>query len=336
MSKNKKEDNEVVYKAYCLVAENKNQHWHQDLSIKEALFIIENYDLKVEVNLSGQFLSSKSDKLSPEEYAVPIRIAATKEGLNDISIDWCVCGSEVDELDLGNIVRWWPRKWLFGEKQTMPEHIRIDYGIVSKKHLIFDLEVVTDVSKSILEKSFGDIVTEAEIGELKRIELSKMNLKTENRVNKNAVVVEEVKEVHEEVGEDNMKLFGKKKEENTEETQSLTQDTTTTEADDALDAATTNETDDYIHEFVPPTETTESATEEEVVVEENTEIKNEEVHEEEKMNETTETTQTQQQETALVPRKRLTTKRVVVTTGIILGAATLITTGVVCWKKFRK
>lgn len=319
-SKNKKEDNEVVIKAYCLVAENKNQHWHQDLAIKEALFIIENYDLKVEVNLSGQFLSSKSDKLSPEEYAVPIRIAATKEGLNDISIDWCVCGSEVDELDLGNIVRWWPRKWLFGEKQTMPEHIRIDYGIVSKKHLIFDLEVVTDVSKSILEKSFGDIVTEAEIGELKRIELSKMNLKTENRVNKNAVVVEEVKEVHEEAGED-MKLFGKKKEENK------------TEADDALDVATTNETD-YIHEFAAATETTESAATEEVV-KENTEIKNEEVHEEEKMNETTETTQTQQ-ETAPAPRKRLTTKRVVVTTGIILGAATLITTGVVCWKKFHK
>lgn len=329
-SKNKKEDNEVVIKAYCLVAENKNQHWRQDLAIKEALFIIENYDLKVEVNLSGQFLSSKSDKLSEDEYAVPIRIAATKEGLNDISIDWCVCGSEVDELDLGNIVRWWPRKWLFGEKQTMPEHIRIDYGIVSKKHLIFDLEVVTDVSKSILDKSFGDIVTEAEIGELKRIELSKMNLKTENRVNKNAVVVEEVNEVHEEVGEDNMKLFGKKKEENKEETtQSLTQDTTTTEADDALDVATTNETD-YIHEFVPPTE---SATEK--VVEENTEIKNEEVHEEEKMNETTETTQTQQ-ETAPVPRKRLTTKRVVVTTGILLGAATLVTTGIVCWKKFHK
>lgn len=329
-SKNKKEDNNVIYKAYCLVAENKNQHWHQDLAIKEAKFIIENYDLKVEVNLSGQFLSSKSDKLSEDEYAVPIRIAATKEGLNDISIDWCVCGSEVDELDLGNIVRWWPRKWLFGEKQTMPEHIRIDYGIVSKKHLIFDLEVVTDVSKSILDKSFGDIVTEAEICELKRIELSKMNLKTENRVNKNAVVVEEVKEVHEEVGEGNMKLFGKKKEETT---QSLTKDTTTTEADDALDAVTTNETD-HIHEFVPPTETTESATEE--VVEENTEIKNEEVHEEEKMNETTKTTQTQQQETAPAPRKRLTTKRVVVTTGIILGAATLITTGVVCWKKFHK
>ena len=66
-SKNKKEDNEVVYKAYCLVAENKNQHWHQDLAIKEALFIIENYDLKVEVNLNGQFLSSKSNKLSEED-----------------------------------------------------------------------------------------------------------------------------------------------------------------------------------------------------------------------------------------------------------------------------
>ena len=195
------------------------------------------------------------------------------------------------------------------------------------------MEGVTEVSKASVEKGCGDIVTEAEIGELKRIELSKMNLKTENRVNKNAVVVEEVNEVHEEVGEGNMKLFGKKKEENKEETtRSLTRDTTTTEADDALDAVTTNEAD-YIHEFVPPTETTESATEE--VVEENTEIKNEEVHEEEKMNETTETTQTQQ-ETAPAPRKRLTTKRVVVTTGIILGAATLITTGVVCWKKFHK
>ena len=331
-SKNKKEDNEVVYKAYCLVAENKNQHWHQDLAIKEALFIIDNYDLKVEVNLSGQFLSSKTNKLSEDEYAVPIRIAGTKEGLNDISIDWCVCGSEIDELDLGNVVRWWPRKWLFGEKQTMPNHIRIDYGIVSKKHLILDLEVVADISKSILEKSFGDIVTEAEIGELKRIELSKMNLKTENHVNKNAVVVEEVKEVqtdYSEVGEDNMKLFGKnKKEENKDETQqSLTPDTIS-EADDALDTATTNETD-YTHEFVPPTETTESATEE---VTENTEIKNEEVHEEDNMNETTQT----QQETAPAPRKRLTTKRVVVGTGIILGAATLITTAIVCWKKFHK
>ena len=56
------------------------------------------------------------------------------------------------------------------------------------------------------------------------------------------------------------------------------------------------------------------------------------VHEEEKMNETTQT----QQETVPAPRKRLTTKRVVVTTGIILGAATLITTGIVCWKKFHK
>ena len=330
-SKNKKEDNDAIYKAYCLVAENKNQHWYQDLAIKEALFIIENYDLKVKVNLSGQFLSSKSDKLSPEEYAVPIRIAATKEGLNDISIDWCVCGSEVDELDLGNIVRWWPRKWLFGEKQTMPKHIRIDYGIVSKKHLIFDLEVVTDVSKSILDKSFGDIVTEAEISELKRIELSKMNLKTENRVNKNAVVVEEIKKVHEEV-EDNMKLFGKKKEENDKEPQSLIKDTTNTEADAVLDVAT-NETD-FIQEFAPSIKTTESATEE--VVEENTEIKNNVHDEEEKMNETTETTQTPDQQTIPTPRKRLTTKRVVVTTGIVLGAATLITTGVICWKKFHK
>ena len=25
-SKNKKEDNDAIYKAYCLVAENKNQH----------------------------------------------------------------------------------------------------------------------------------------------------------------------------------------------------------------------------------------------------------------------------------------------------------------------
>jgi hypothetical protein len=328
-SKNKKEDNEVVYKAYCLVAENKNQHWHQDLAIKEALFIIENYDLKVEVNLSGQFLSSKSNKLSEDEYAVPIRIAATKEGLNDISIDWCVCGSEVDELDLGNIVRWWPRKWLFGEKQTMPEHIRIDYGIVSKKHLILDLEVVTDVSKTILEKSFGDIVTEAEIGELKRIELSKMNLKTENRVNKNAVVVEEVKEIQE-VGED-MSLF-KKNKKTEEEKQETISEVENTAADEALDAS--NE-QSFVHEFVPPAdtvETTEVSTEE-AVENENTEIKNDEVHEEENMNETT---QTQQQETAPAPRKRLTTKRVVVTTGIILGAATLITTGVVCWKKFHK
>lgn len=329
MSKNKKEDNEVVYKAYCLVAENKNQHWHQDLSIKEALFIIENYDLKVEVNLNGQFLSSKSNKLSEEEYAVPIRIAATKEGLNDISIDWCVCGSEIDELDLGNVVRWWPRKWLFGEKQTMPEHIRIDYGVVSKKHLILDLEVVTDVSKTILEKSFGDIVTEAEIGELKRIELSKMNLKTENRVNKNAVVVEEVKEVHEEVEEDKMSLF-KKNKKNEIEIEETTSEVENTAADEAL-----NVTDEqsFVHEFVPPVDdtTTETSTEEVV---ENTEIKNE-VHEEEKMNEET-TTQTQQQETAPAPRKHLTTKRVVVTTGIILGAATLITTGVVCWKKFHK
>lgn len=327
-NKSKKEDNEVVYKAYCLVAENKNQHWHQDLSIKEALFIIENYDLKVEVNLNGQFLSSKSNKLSEEEYAVPIRIAATKEGLNDISIDWCVCGSEIDELDLGNVVRWWPRKWLFGEKQTMPEHIRIDYGIVSKKHLILDLEVVTDVSKTVLEKSFGDIVTEAEIGELKRIELSKMNLKTENRVNKNAVVVEEVKEVHEEVGEDKMSLF-KKNKKNETEIEETTSEVENTAADEAL-----NVTDEqsFVHEFVPPVDdaTTETSTEEVV---ENTEIKNE-VHEEEKMNE--ETTQTQQQETTPAPRKRLTTKRVVVTTGIILGAATLITTGVVCWKKFHK
>lgn len=333
MSKNKKEDNEVVYKAYCLVAENKNQHWHQDLAIKEALFIIENYDLKVEVNLNGQFLSSKSDKLSEEEYAVPIRIAATKEGLNDISIDWCVCGSEIDELDLGNVVRWWPRKWLFGEKQTMPEHIRIDYGIVSKKHLILDLEVVTDVSKTILEKSFGDIVTEAEIGELKRIELSKMNLKTENRVNKNAVVVEEVKEVHEEVGEDDkMNLFKKTKKNETEIEETAISEVENTAADEAL-----NVTDEqpFVHEFVPPVET-ETSTEEVVENTENTEIKNEEVHEEEKMNETTETTQTQQQETAPAPRKRLTTKRVVVGTGIVLGVASLITTGVICWKKFHK
>ena len=63
-SKNKKEDNDVIYKAYCLVAENKNQHWYQDLAIKEALFIIENYDLKVEVNLSGQFLSSLRYRLN--------------------------------------------------------------------------------------------------------------------------------------------------------------------------------------------------------------------------------------------------------------------------------
>ena len=330
-SKNKKEDNEVVYKAYCLVAENKNQHWHQDLAIKEALFIIENYDLKVEVNLNGQFLSSKSNKLSEEEYAVPIRIAATKEGLNDISIDWCVCGSEIDELDLGNVVRWWPRKWLFGEKQTMPEHIRIDYGIVSKKHLILDLEVVTDVSKTILEKSFGDIVTEAEIGELKRIELSKMNLKTENRVNKNAVVVEEVKEIQE-VGEDKMSLF-KKNKKNETEIEETTSEVENTAADEAL-----NVTDEqsFVHEFVPPADdtTTEVETSTEEVVE-NTEIKNEEVQEE-KMNETTETTQPQQQETAPAPRKRLTTKRVIVGTGIVLGVATLVTTGVVCWKKFHK
>ena len=329
-SKNKKEDNEVVYKAYCLVAENKNQHWHQDLAIKEALFIIENYDLKVEVNLNGQFLSSKSNKLSEEEYAVPIRIAATKEGLNDISIDWCICGSEIDELDLGNVVRWWPRKWLFGEKQTMPEHIRIDYGIVSKKHLILDLEVVTDVSKTILEKSFGDIVTEAEIGELKRIELSKMNLKTENRVNKNAVVVEEVKEIQE-VGEDKM-LFKKNKKDEIE-IEETTSEVENTVADEAL-----NVTDEqsFVHEFVPPADdaTTEVETSTEEVVE-NTEIKNEEVQEE-KMNETTETTQPQQQEIAPAPRKRLTTKRVIVGTGIVLGVATLVTTGVVCWKKFHK
>jgi hypothetical protein len=89
-------------------------------------------------------------------------------------------------------------------------------------------------------------------------------------------------------------------------------------------------------EVVNPTPEVEPEVKEEEVVETPAEFQeNEEVHEEEKMNETTETTQTQQ-ETAPAPRKRLTTKRVVVTTGIILGAATLITTGVVCWKKFHK
>ncbi len=247
MSKKNKEDNETIYKAYCLVAENKNQHWSQDLSIKEAMFIIENYDLKVEVNLNGQFLSAKTDKLQPEEYAVPIRIAATKEALkNDISVDWCVCGSEIEELDLGNVVRWWPRKWLFGKQQTMPEHIRIDYGIVSKKHLILDLEVVTDVSKSMVEKSFGDIVTEAEFSELKRIELSKMNLKTENRVNKNAVVVEKAvtaipddEEKVQEV-EDMGKLFAKKKQKEEVEVNP----TISSEADEVLDTVNFEETID--------------------------------------------------------------------------------------------
>lgn len=314
MSKKNKEDNEAIYKAYCLVAENKNQHWSQDLSIKEAMFIIENYDLKVEVNLSGQFLSSKTDKLQPEEYAVPLRIAATKEALkNDISVDWCVCGSEIEELDLGNVVRWWPRKWLFGKQQTMPEHIRIDYGIVSKKHLILDLEVVTDVSKSMVEKSFGDIVTEAEFSELKRIELSKMNLKTENRVNKNAVVVEKAvtdipdDDKKEEVQEvEDMGMFKSKKKQKEE----VVNPTISSEVDEVLD--TTN-----IEETIDTTLKTEN-----------------EVHEEEKMNE--ENAQTLQQEAAPTPRKRLTTKRVVVGTGIILGAATLVTTAVICWKKFHK
>ena len=213
----------------------------------------------------------------------------------------------------------------------MPEHIRIDYGIVSKKHLILDLEVVTDVSKTILEKSFGDIVTEAEIGELKRIELSKMNLKTENRVNKNAVVVEEVKEIQE-VGEDKMSLF-KKNKKNETEIEETTSEVENTAADEAL-----NVTDEqsFVHEFVPPADdtTTEVETSTEEVVE-NTEIKNEE-KKKKKMNETTETTQPQQQETAPAPRKRLTTKRVIVGTGIVLGVATLVTTGVVCWKKFHK
>ena len=123
-----------------------------------------------------------------------------------------------------------------------------------------------------------------------------------------------------------MSLF-KKNKKNETEIEETTSEVENTAADEAL-----NVTDDqsFVHEFVPPVDTTETSTEEVV---ENTEIKNE-VHEEEKMNE--ETTQTQQQETAPAPRKRLTTKRVVVTTGIILGAATLITTGVVCWKKFHK
>ena len=335
MSKNK-EDNEVVYKAYCLVAENKNQHWFQDLSIKEAMFIIDTYDLKVEINLSGQFLSTRNDKLQLEEYAVPLRIAATKEALkNDISVDWCVCGSEIEELDLGNVVRWWPRKWLFGKQQTMPEHIRIDYGIVSKKHLIIDLEVVTDVSKNMIEKSFGDIVTEAEFSELKRIELSKMNLKTENRVNKNAVIVEKAvtatpdNEEIREVGD--MGIFGKKKEKVTDNIVASVEGNSviSSEADEALDTVNNiseskrEETEQsqivYPYKFKETTYTT-SKTENKV-------------HKEDKMNEET---QTQKQETSPAPRKRLTTKRVVVTTGIVLGAATLITTGVVCWKKFHK
>jgi thiol:disulfide interchange protein len=192
----------------------------------------------------------------------------------------------------------------------------MDYGEVSGKLLLLNL-TIEKASNTVTEKSFGDIITDAERAELIRLEFSKKNLKTENRVNRNSVIKE---------GEDEMGLFGKNKKKQEEESPVTVEVPVNESVEQEIAAAPETETVETTAVEVEGTKTAEPEIQEEAIS---------------KIEANTEENMANENEENIVPadagkgktRKGITVKKVVVGLGVVAVAATVTVTAIAAYKK---
>lgn len=105
-----------TYQAYLQVVKNKVTTFGENAETKEALNILKMYGIRTDtMKIKGE--------LKESDTAIMVRIALN---LDDLTEDWTINGSPIQEIAYGNVLRYWPLS-IVDMNKTSGQKIRIQY-----------------------------------------------------------------------------------------------------------------------------------------------------------------------------------------------------------------
>lgn len=105
-----------VYTAYLQVVKNRVTTFGENAETKEALNILKMYSIRTDtMKIKGE--------LKESDTAIMVRIALN---LDDLTEDWTINGSPIQEIAYGNVLRYWPLS-IVDMNKTSGQKIRIQY-----------------------------------------------------------------------------------------------------------------------------------------------------------------------------------------------------------------
>lgn len=106
-----------VYTAYLQVVKNRVTTFGENVETKEALNILKMYGIRTDtMKIKGE--------LKESDTAIMVRIALN---LDDLTEDWTINGSPIQEIAYGNVLRYWPLSIVDMNETSGQKIIRIQY-----------------------------------------------------------------------------------------------------------------------------------------------------------------------------------------------------------------
>ena len=136
----------VVYEAEVLVCDYRFTKFLEGAgATKEALELIKKYSLTIDNN--------NPENIESDTTCVPIMVSSDSSNRRE---DWTRFGSSLSELSYGNLVRYWPKDWLFKPNGSVNESFKIVYPN-------FEIHCTARLAEGQEKQFFADIVYDKDI-----------------------------------------------------------------------------------------------------------------------------------------------------------------------------